>query len=298
MNRIFYRHSFFFGILFFGFSAPAEQPAENWLPFPGFAEGWQCPGKTQVYDKDNIFDLIDGEAERFFPYGFKQVAATTYTLSASSSRSLEAEVYRMGSKLDAFGIYSLFCYPEAEYLKIGLEGFRNSYQLMFFQDRFFTRLSAYGKPDQNKEDLLECAKTISKRLPESISWPKEIKKLLRIKNLIPHTIKYQAEELLGYSYFPRGIQAEAELEGNHIKFWIVFTESKEDAELAFMKYKDSLKASGNLILWKDQHRKAFFAGIPPQKGVRVESHHSKIFGVSEVYEKSEAVTELLYFIKN
>ena len=276
---------------------PNNQPKVG-FPFPDLPKAGNAPGKIQVYDKDNVFDLINGEAERFFPYGFKQVAATTYTLNASPPRSLEAEVYRMGSKFDAFGIYSQFCDPEAEYLEIGVEGFQNDYQLMFFQDRFFTRLSAYGKPDQNKEDLLECAKTISKRLPESISWPKEIKKLLRIKNLIPHTIKYQAEELLGYSYFPRGIQAEAELEGNHIKFWIVFTESKEDAELAFMKYKDSLKASGNLILWQDQNRRTFFAGIPPQKGMRVECHHSKIFGVSEISEKSEAVTELINSIKD
>ena len=152
---------FFFGILFFRFPAIAEQPAESWFPFPGFAEGWQCPGRIQVYDKDNVFDLINGEAERFFPYGFQQVAATTYTLGASPPRSLEAEVYRMGSKLDAFGIYSQFCDTEAEYLEVGVEGFRNDYQLLFFQDCFFVRLSALGQPDQNKNDLLECAKAIS-----------------------------------------------------------------------------------------------------------------------------------------
>ena len=102
---------------------------------------------------------------------------------------------------------------------------------------------------------------------------------------------------MGCSYFPRGIEAEAELEENKIKFWIVFTESEKETKLAFMQYKDYLKASGNLILWQDQDRKAFFAGVPPQKGVRVECHLSKIFGVAEISEKSEAGTELLNSLK-
>jgi len=43
-----------------------------------FAENWTIQKKTDLFDKDTLFERINGEAELFFPCGFGELAAAEY----------------------------------------------------------------------------------------------------------------------------------------------------------------------------------------------------------------------------
>ena len=187
-----------------------------------------------------MFEYINGEAELYFPYGFEGVATTTYTYQDDPDHALVADVYRMGSLLDAFGIYSNYRYPEAEYLKIGAQGFASEYQLMFYQDRYFVKLSAYGEPEQNRKEMLACARAIEKELPPRKSKPVELRQWVQGPKIIPYTERYVAQSLLGYPFFPRGLEARATLNDQSIRLFTVITSSQAEAKATLDAYEKYL----------------------------------------------------------
>ena len=97
-----------------------------------------------LFDKDTLFDHINGEAELYFPYGFDMLATATYMDRNNPEVWIVADVYRMASLLDAFGIYSNYRKADAASVTVGAEGFVSPSQLMFYQDRYFVRLQVTG----------------------------------------------------------------------------------------------------------------------------------------------------------
>ncbi len=88
-------------------SVPAKEIAmETIMPVPACAEGWTLDGKVTFYDKETLFDRIDGESELYFPYGFQMLAYARYQNRQNPMIAIDADVYKMGSLLDAFGIFA------------------------------------------------------------------------------------------------------------------------------------------------------------------------------------------------
>ena len=131
---------FFLLLPFIAESAPGE-PVEKLLPTPGFAEGWAMKEKIVTYTENNLYKYINGEAELYYPYGFKALATTVYVRTDNPETGIVADIYEMGSPIDAFGIYSRYRDPDEELVSIGTEGFVNESQLLFAKDRYFVRLS-------------------------------------------------------------------------------------------------------------------------------------------------------------
>ncbi len=129
----------------------ADLSIKDVLPGKGFAQDWVIEEKTKLYDKDTLFDHIDGEAELYFPYGFDALATASYVNKQNPDLSIVADVYRMASVLDAFGIYSNYRKTNNLWVTIGAEGFVSPSQLMFYQDRYFVRLQISGATNLPKD---------------------------------------------------------------------------------------------------------------------------------------------------
>ncbi len=206
------------------------------LPIPAFARGWKAEGPVRLFDKDNLFDHIDGEAELYMPYGFAELAAVTYINAANADLAVVADVYRMGSLLDAFGIYSNYRRSDdTTAVKVGAEGFVSSAQLLFYQDRYFVRLSVSGADKLDQEILTGLARDISRRLPPSAAKPRELE-AFALQGVIPKSERYIAKSLLGYAFFRRGIVAEALLSGERIQVFAVIEDSEAAARKALGEY--------------------------------------------------------------
>ena len=100
----------------------ADTALDAVLPAPACAEGWTLQEKVTFYDKETLFDRIDGEAELYFPYGFTRLAYARYSNRQDDRTVIEADVYEMGSLLDAFGIYATYRRKDEADIAIGVEG--------------------------------------------------------------------------------------------------------------------------------------------------------------------------------
>jgi len=65
---------------------------------------WQADGKDQVFNRETIFKYIDGGAELYLAYDFRQVFSRKYVGPGNSAIVLD--IYDMGTAADAFGIFT------------------------------------------------------------------------------------------------------------------------------------------------------------------------------------------------
>ncbi len=221
----------------------ADKTVKGMLPSPGFFEGWAMEGKETLYNPDNLYMHINGEAELYMPYGFEVLATALFVNVSSQSIALVADVYKMGSLLDAYGIYSYYRNPDAEIVRIGGEGFINESQLMFYQDRYFVQLSASGTVTPERAVFISCGESMAKKISGRPSQPEELE-FLKIPGVIPHTERYIAKSVLGYPFFEKGLTAEANLDGEPVRVFVVLNESAKASERTLDQYIIYLKEAG------------------------------------------------------
>ncbi len=226
-------------------SVRAEEIAmEKIMPVPGCADGWTLDGKVILYDKDALFDRIDGESELYFPYGFQMLAYARYQNRQNPMIAIDADVYKMGSLLDAFGIFANYRRKDDAEAAVGGGGTVSSSQLFFFQDRYFVRLQITGTTGIGKDIFFACANAISKNLPQNAGRPKELD-ALTVPAVVKKSERYVAQSLLGYEFFKRGLIADAMSGKDQVQVFVVLEQGGEAAQKTFDQYRSYLKQSGS-----------------------------------------------------
>ncbi|HVO68354.1 MAG TPA: DUF6599 family protein [Syntrophales bacterium] len=224
----------------------ADTSIENVLPAGGCSKNWVIKDKAALFNSETLFDHINGEAELYFPYGFELLATATYVNRGNPESWIVTDVYKMGSLIDAFGIYSNYRKVNSAWVKIGVEGFVSSSQLMFYQDRYFVRLQATGTTGLKQDIFLVCGRAISKNLPSNAGPPKELE-ILRIPGIVPKSERYIAKSLLGYAFFRRGIIADAIFKDEQVQVFLVPEDSQDAARKAVDRYRSYLKTEGQTM---------------------------------------------------
>lgn len=74
------------------------------LSLPESISGWTLKGEPESYRGDDLFLYINGGADIFHEYGFKEVISSEY-LRGENGR-ISVEIYRMKNPFSAFGIFS------------------------------------------------------------------------------------------------------------------------------------------------------------------------------------------------
>ena len=157
-------------------------PAANVIP------GWDISQKVETYNRDNLFNLVDGQADSFFVYGFEQVAVQRYMDNAGTL--LNAEIWELATPADAYGLFSAgrTGVPAA----IGNEGDSDpGRRLAFWQNRTFVSLeAAQPVPD---ETLQTFAQAIAGTLPKGGERPVLVDRLPRSGLIERGTIFFHEE---------------------------------------------------------------------------------------------------------
>ena len=245
--------------------------------------------RVTLYNSDTLFDHIDGEAELYFPYGFDMLATVTYLNKKNPEVWVVVDVYRMGSLLDAFGIYSNYRKADAVGTVIGAEGFVSPSQMMFYQDRYFVRVQVTGAERLEQDLFFACGRTVSRNLPPNAGRPGELEVLAGIPGVVTKSERYLGQSLLGYAFFRRGIIADAMLGGERVQVFMVFERSPDAARKAFDDYRSYLKAEGQeMNVTGTTNRISLTAVDPLYRGVFVEQSGPYLIGAIRMKEASAA----------
>ncbi|MBI5593371.1 MAG: hypothetical protein HY881_23185 [Deltaproteobacteria bacterium] len=266
------------------------------LPASACFEDWPMDGKVILFDKETLFDHINGESELYFPYGFEVLAFARYVSRNDPQAAFDADIYKMGSLLDAFGMYANYRRKNDADVSVGAEGTASSSQLLFYQDRYFVRLQASGTTNPGPDIFLACARAISQKLPQKTGRPKELE-AFTVPGIERKSIRYIAQSLLGYEFFRKGIVADAIVNNDQVLVFLVLENSLDAARKAFDQYGEYLKTSEkNVKIAPMQHHISLKASDPLYGDVVVEQAGQYVFGAVRVKDTSgvQQLIEKLY----
>jgi hypothetical protein len=258
-------------------------------------DGWTRSGEAKFFDKDTLFDLVDGEAEAYFPYGFKAAAAANYIRKGDgakeTAKEANVEVYKMGSLLDAYGIYSTMREADSKPVDVGTEGFGGTTQIMFYAGRYFVKAQVYSAAAKGR--LLSFAKAVAAELPRDKKQPAELA-LVAIPHLVPRSDQYIGESLLGYAYWPKGLIAQIQTKDVSARVFVVITNSPADAAAALDKYVQEVVGRGTKIKSVDDGGQKILAlSDRMQEGVAVGQAGKYLIGAADLKDPEKAGLPLL-----
>jgi hypothetical protein len=203
-------------------AAPPPAPAESfkgagqYLPRPEVA-GWKQSGKVSYYTKENLFELINGAAEQYLEYGFKELARAEYVSAAQGpGKTITVEIYEMNDPTGAYGLFSRQTAseetkPSAEEGDVaGARASLGDGQLLFFRGSYFVRvnwLDESAKADQTQAraatqlQLKPVADGVARKLPGTVTEPPAVTKINSDGRLNNRTI-YYPKEVPGLGFGP------------------------------------------------------------------------------------------------
>ena len=198
-------------------------------------EGWHLSEENEIYDSNNLWDIIDGAADLFLEYSFVDLHIARYI--NKDSIEVKVEIYRHNNPLNAFGIYSQERNPEYHFIQSGVQGYIEENVLNFLDGVFYMKLSTYERGETGREALLLIAKKLDESLNQDNSFP-EILSCFPEESKQLNTERYTAQNFLGYSFLNSVVTA---LYKDEITFtlFIVNTKRSEVADSILKKFIDA-----------------------------------------------------------
>ena len=152
---------------------------------PDTVEDWQTDRADQTYNRENLYEYINGGAELYLSYGFRELISCTYTQSGQPD--IIVDIFDMGSSRNAFGVFSHS--REAIESDFGqgseyYEGF-----LHFWKDRYLVSILASPETPESKRALLILARGVESRIGRDGLLP-GILKILPKQNLVEESVRY------------------------------------------------------------------------------------------------------------
>ena len=127
------------------------QPRQNRLLESPTTAGFEQIGPILVYNKTTLFDFMDGEAEVYFPFGFRLLYTQGYRSEKTDAR-MTVEIYDMATEKGSSEVLKHYLGEGGSTLPgIGRSAWTDQWLLLFTQGPYFVRIS----PDPSKENRVE-----------------------------------------------------------------------------------------------------------------------------------------------
>ena len=248
--------------LFFGFvslaagQAVTQSGLRSLLPEPS---GWALTEAPSIYLPGTLFEYIDGAAENYLSYGFRELVVSNYKQEKLEA-ALTIEIYDMGDEVRAFGVYSSERYPESRFLDIGNQGYYEEGALNFIVGSYYVKLLCFDCGEGAEQVLTSIAREIEKKVPSKGKLP-PLLSLFPGEGLVAKSEKFALQNVLGYGFFHHGYLASYRIQGQEFELFMIQGTSVEDAQNMLKQYLDSQQERGQ-------------AGLPMDLGIHVRDRYS------------------------
>jgi len=164
---------------------------------PDEVHGWKAQGEVEIYDRETIFDYIDGAGEVYRSYGFQKLVVLR--LVKDRQPTILVELFDMGSPEDAYGIFSHA--REGEEMGIGQGSEYRGSLLCFWKGNFFVCIFSERQTPETKKAVFDLARKIAKNIKATGSRPKLLA-YLPTEGLLKQSVRYfHLHTSLNYHYY-------------------------------------------------------------------------------------------------
>jgi hypothetical protein len=134
----------------------------RFLPEAGAVKGWNAAGAPQTYKGEDLFLYIDGGAEIYHEYGFRQVLAQEYR--SGSGQTLSLEIYEMADAAAAYGMFTFKSSAKGSPAGVGQDGRLEDYYLNFWKGPCLVTITAFEESAECRAGLLPLARAVEARM--------------------------------------------------------------------------------------------------------------------------------------
>jgi hypothetical protein len=242
------------------------------LPADGFYESLKREEPVAFYDRGNLYEYIDGQAEGFIAYNFQALVSATY--QDASDYFLVVDIYDMEKPIQAFGLYSTFRAPSNEFLSIGSQGFKTAEGCMFWKGKYVVKTSGtYGDEEAMYKATVSAAKAVAEKIADDRTGL-DLLALLPERGIVANSPKYTMKAVLGQGFLDNGVTAEYTVGRSTARLFACQFPSDEDASKAYGEYLKFATAHGKAT--RKEGDRAFEADV-------------KYYGLTEVFVEGRYV---------
>lgn len=150
------------------------------VPDDRFTPGWVKSGPTMRFTPTSLFDYIDGGAELFLEFGFKELLVQRY---ARGGTELTLEIYEMDSPEAALGIYLTRSDAETPVAGIQARNTGTAQQVTVLKGSVFLLVNNFGGGDESLPAMAALVNRALQRVPQG--RPVRLFESLPRENLVP-----------------------------------------------------------------------------------------------------------------
>ena len=219
-------------LVFFAVAALSAQSQDLAKLFPDVA-GWRKKGAVETFSAENLYKYIDGAAENFLNYDFKQLAVQNY--ANDQGQALSAEIYFYGTAENAFGIYSSEKPIAGNYLELGSQGYAEAGILNFICSACYVKLSGFGLGGNGQEVLEALGRAIAGAIGNKTALPKLLQAFPG-PGKIPNSERFILNNFMGHDFLHVVYVADYLVHGQNFQLFIIRAANEAAARAVLEKY--------------------------------------------------------------
>jgi len=180
-------------------SFPA-QDLLKFLPSTGEVGDWQRDGSPQEYRGEGLYEYINGGAEIYHDYGFKQVVVQDF--KNKNGKAISLEIFEMEDAESAFGIFTFKTSTGDKNVPLGSDGQLSDYYLNFWKGNLLVTITGFNEDKETIEGLQELARAVDAKIKVKEEKRPHLASVLPKEGLLPTSIKYFQGNLGLYNSYP------------------------------------------------------------------------------------------------
>ena len=239
-------------------------------PFP-FVEGWDKSKEVKDYDRESLWEYINGAADYYLNYGFERLEVVEYSLSEDIY--IKVEIYYHSNKINAFGIYAYERSENGLFGDYGNEGYLVHSALNFYLNNCYVKIHSHNSSEETIETIRQLGITIPKNMHKNSGTPTELDDLPTVGRVL-HSEKYIPTNYMGFSFFKSVVSAKYNNKENSFELFCIAHNSNEAAANNLKQYFDFNKLTETPEVNKIYKIEDLFNGA-----ILIVIHDKKIFGV-------------------
>jgi hypothetical protein len=118
---------------------------------------WKASGEDAVYDRKTLYDYMDGGAEVYLAFDFREVFVRKY--ADAGGDEIVLDIYDMGSSAEAFGMFS--CDRQDPEAGMGQGSEYGPGLLRFWRGRYFVSITVAGGEDKAEAAVLALGRAVA-----------------------------------------------------------------------------------------------------------------------------------------
>jgi hypothetical protein len=233
--------------------AIAQTSEELTAALPEIA-GWTLSPDVEIFNRDNLYERINGAAPLFLENNFQEMTSLEYT---QDDRYITIQVYRHATPEDAFGMYASERSSEMDfYSGIGGEAQGDAYGLFFFAGRLYVKMMASDENEAIHKAMQEIAQGLAQQIDPAAGYPPLFASFPQ-NGLVQYTGAYITQNYIGHDFLKPVYVASYEHGGKKFQVFLIDGKTTEGARQILSNYFRFTKqtadfSEGNLLI-KDRY---------------------------------------------